>query len=302
MLNQLCLIVNNWEDVFELKNTTAEKVILFRVTLKHQNLQQLFTMLYRSGMDINVKQKFSICFDFSSYLNEALLIKDIEAVASNIVFHPSFYIVQNSPCFFYMLPAESASGSFQQVLNKLSQVLTAQSFNTCTYTEISTAPKASGNCTNCMFYVEDKASLEKAGVYYVHQFLNKGTYNQYIYLHYLNKQWLKLAEEEWANAELKFASDNPVLFKTLTHLKKVSTENKLLSYQLKVCNEHLSNYKQYLQIMHTQDEANRINEFYYNEYEVLPLWYKRVGHILKVIMGKRTLRSLVVDDIKKYNH
>lgn len=32
--------------------------------------------------------------------------------------------------------------------------------------------------------------------------------------------------------------------------------------------------------------------YYRNEYEVLPLWFKRLGHILKVITGKRTLRSL----------
>ncbi len=44
----------------------------------------------------------------------------------------------------------------------------------------------------------------------------------------------------------------------------------------------------------------KIKKFYYQEYEILPLWYKRFGHILKVIMGKRTFRSLFKDNIKKY--
>jgi hypothetical protein len=43
-----------------------------------------------------------------------------------------------------------------------------------------------------------------------------------------------------------------------------------------------------------------IAKFYKNEYEILPLWYKRIGHILKVIMGKRSFRSLFNDKVKKY--
>jgi len=41
-------------------------------------------------------------------------------------------------------------------------------------------------------------------------------------------------------------------------------------------------------------------EWYYHEYEILPAWYKRFGHIIKVLMGKRTFRSLFSDKVKKY--
>lgn len=43
-----------------------------------------------------------------------------------------------------------------------------------------------------------------------------------------------------------------------------------------------------------------VTNFYKNEYEILPLWYKRLGHIIKVIMGKRTFGSLFNDKVKKY--
>ncbi len=49
-----------------------------------------------------------------------------------------------------------------------------------------------------------------------------------------------------------------------------------------------------------KDDYENLFAWYHNEYEILPLWYKRFGHILKVIMGKRTLRSLFSDDVKKY--
>jgi len=49
-------------------------------------------------------------------------------------------------------------------------------------------------------------------------------------------------------------------------------------------------------------EIQKIKNFYYFEYEILPLWYKRLGHIIKVIMGKRAFRSLFDDNVKKYKN
>jgi hypothetical protein len=54
----------------------------------------------------------------------------------------------------------------------------------------------------------------------------------------------------------------------------------------------------YLSIQN-EERANGLKWYYY-EYEILPLWYKRFGHILKVIIGKRTCRSLFNDSVKKY--
>jgi hypothetical protein len=50
----------------------------------------------------------------------------------------------------------------------------------------------------------------------------------------------------------------------------------------------------------SQDAYYGIKEWYDTEYEVLPLWYKRFGHIIKVFMGKRSLKSLFDDDSEKY--
>ena len=43
-----------------------------------------------------------------------------------------------------------------------------------------------------------------------------------------------------------------------------------------------------------------ILNWYHNEYEILPLWYKQFGHIIKIIIGKRSFRSLFSDNVKKY--
>lgn len=44
-----------------------------------------------------------------------------------------------------------------------------------------------------------------------------------------------------------------------------------------------------------KNDYEMLFDFYHKEYEVLPLWYKRVGHVIKVCMGKRSLKSLFRD-------
>lgn len=55
-----------------------------------------------------------------------------------------------------------------------------------------------------------------------------------------------------------------------------------------------------LELGKKHDEVSYILRFYRNEYEILPLWYKRFGHIIKVIQGKRSFRSLFDKSVKKY--
>jgi hypothetical protein len=57
--------------------------------------------------------------------------------------------------------------------------------------------------------------------------------------------------------------------------------------------------KELLELSGRRDELSEVLQFYHREYEVLPLWYKRIGHLLKVIMGKRTLASLFGKPAKK---
>ena len=66
--------------------------------------------------------------------------------------------------------------------------------------------------------------------------------------------------------------------------------------------EKLANAEKTIEVIRTKykDDYENLFKWYHNEYEILPLWYKRCGQILKVLMGKRTFRSLFSDDVKKY--
>ena len=61
-------------------------------------------------------------------------------------------------------------------------------------------------------------------------------------------------------------------------------------------------YLSFLSLVRKVDKSQyyELQAYYDKEYEVLPVWYKRFGHILKVISGKRTFKSLFRDDVKKY--
>jgi hypothetical protein len=56
----------------------------------------------------------------------------------------------------------------------------------------------------------------------------------------------------------------------------------------------------HLHVEGNQTEAEQkftfMKEWYNKEYEVLPLWYKRVGHVIKVVQGHRPLKSLFKKD------
>jgi len=61
-------------------------------------------------------------------------------------------------------------------------------------------------------------------------------------------------------------------------------------------------YRHFIQLSKSVQEKEyyEVLDWYRSEYEVLPLWYKRFGHIIKVLMGKRSFRSLFSDNVKKY--
>lgn len=62
----------------------------------------------------------------------------------------------------------------------------------------------------------------------------------------------------------------------------------------------LQHQQQYVDVLRSGHAAKEIQEFYNREYEILPLWYKRFGHIVKVLTGKRTFSSLFRSNVKKY--
>jgi hypothetical protein len=103
----------------------------------------------------------------------------------------------------------------------------------------------------------------------------------------------------------------PEVYQIIKKLQQSSFELSECKSSLRTLKEDISSKQTYVDFLlgkykEGKDESMDLNEimklkkYYHNEYEILPTWYKRFGHIIKVIMGKRTFRSLFNDNVKKY--
>ena len=112
-------------------------------------------------------------------------------------------------------------------------------------------------------------------------------------------------------ADRKIEQEESDLFYLMREVRRCSGELARTRQSWKLTAEELKSKKDYVDFLlgkmrRDNDEDSgvtdivRLKRFYQHEYEVLPLWYKQFGHVIKVLMGKRTLKSLWRDDVKKY--
>ena len=91
----------------------------------------------------------------------------------------------------------------------------------------------------------------------------------------------KLKELDWQKVNFR----DHVVKQIIAHKKKRIVE--LIVNDIMLENKLLSNKNPKLASLGSKNIS-----WYYKEYEVLPLWYKRLGHLVKVLNGNRPLKSL----------
>lgn len=122
---------------------------------------------------------------------------------------------------------------------------------------------------------------------------------------------LKESVEELGDLLQTFSVQHQTKFHALMNLRKLHDEYEAIVEDLGYEKTLRMDQEQYSKLsgMRTSmengkqgrmNEIARLKHFYYQEYEILPSWYKKLGHIIKVIMGKRSFRSLFNDNVKKY--
>ncbi|MFL5745332.1 MAG: hypothetical protein ACJ751_11735 [Niastella sp.] len=111
----------------------------------------------------------------------------------------------------------------------------------------------------------------------------------------INKQVLQYLNVLNSNAQ----TANPYLLNHLRELKQIKSDNIKLNQVNEQQKKELEILKELFNINAAHNEMEYVLQFYHKEYEVLPLWYKRFGHIIKFLMGKRSFKSLFSDKHKK---
>ncbi|MFC0773725.1 hypothetical protein [Terrimonas alba] len=111
---------------------------------------------------------------------------------------------------------------------------------------------------------------------------------------------LKTAIINFQMIEASFKQESPRIFELILRNRELQHETDELKRRLIRLEGELNNQTQYNEILRSDHSTKDLQLYYNKEYEILPLWYKRFGHILKALTGKRTFRSLFRDDVKKY--
>ncbi len=127
-----------------------------------------------------------------------------------------------------------------------------------------------------------------------------------------SKDMVNTLSEYKTTTEEKLLLEQGKLFRLLTLIYKKSAEMEDMQRKNALLNDDIRSKNDYLNYLLTKSgdvneldtmaysDIARLKNYYTNEYEILPLWYKRFGHIIKVLYGKRSLRSLFNDNVKKY--
>jgi len=105
-----------------------------------------------------------------------------------------------------------------------------------------------------------------------------------------------------SEADLVIRRDMSQIYSLLHENRSLMASNDQLISKSERIEEELEslqmNYN--ITIVRYKKQVTELQRFYDNEYEILPLWYKRLGHLIKVVMGKRSFRSLFDDKEKRY--
>jgi hypothetical protein len=111
---------------------------------------------------------------------------------------------------------------------------------------------------------------------------------------------INLIREALEAEEAKFSQQNPGPYTLKMQNRALNKQLQHLELLCQAAQQEISNQVSHNQILRSSSQATALQNYYNNEYEVLPLWFKRLGHVVKALMGKRSFKSLYSDKVKKY--
>jgi hypothetical protein len=123
------------------------------------------------------------------------------------------------------------------------------------------------------------------------EFFEKGYTKKPQYIIFLFDQYKSINDNI---KSLKLLTDSSIYLKIILELTKERHNALWLNYKSDLWKKRASLYFSFIPISKKVAESQYYDvlDWYKMEYEVLPLWYKRFGHILKVFKGKRSFKSL----------
>jgi hypothetical protein len=298
-MNRINFIVDVFPDA-ELTMTIGNDAVFSIVISELNDFKKIdLKKMHQANLHSHQQFNFSICIDCSSekinleFVNNMHQCKDD---LSQLFFHPRFERLNNNPVIFVM-PDHRNARVDDEISVLINSFAKEQGYDGAKRISLTENKNENELPVNRLFNYNQQMIFKQ---WYYHALTSEYAISDYLGIcnHSMDSfstiAQLKSSIEEEVHLQL------PQLYMLAKAYSSSRSKVSFLEDKLKLTQEDLENQKAYLDILKSQDEALKINEFYHHEYEILPLWYKKIGHIIKVLMGKRTFRSLYNNNIKKY--
>lgn len=269
---------------------------LFQITDTNFFDKLQLSLLHKTHLFDDPTKRFSVCLTASNFKENSQYVLKHREQLLHCIFHPNYLIIFQKPVLFFDSKIKELP-EFNLFIDELQDIVIKQGYDGLSVLFFQDEATKTNHETACVFAESGNELYTK---YYA--LLKNHCYSSnYLLL----KENLSVNELEarisiLEKAEQQFSKDFTSQYMIMKENDQVKKANLELKEKLRLSLLDLENQKTYLEIMKEEDEAIKINDFYYNEYEILPGWYKKAGHLLKVMMGKRTFRSLFDNNVKKY--
>lgn len=299
MMNTINLIVNRFPSKAVFQSVSVKTIFSIQVNslTEFENLDQ------KSFYSNEIEENEYCYFSFFINITDALLFTDqnkASAFKKKLLlyfFHLRYSKSNNKPVlFFSRLKNENAA--WDNFINELNHFCINNGYDGVECISLDKSPFAEFSKSYCHTF----STSEKLGNDYFH-LLKTEFYTASIYsIDGVPENQIQDAMQMLLASEEKLSEECKQQFLFMKKVKELIHELEDTETRFKNNQADLKNYKSYLEILKSQDEALKINDFYYYEYEILPLWYKKIGHLIKVFTGKRTFKSLFDNNVKKYKN
>lgn len=243
---------------------------------------------------------FTITFDFAAASSEHRISKDGYDTLCLALAHPQYQKINNSRVLYI----SGVNGAVQPALDDLAAQLQVQGYNQVAIQDLHS--KEPGNRLLFIDVWNEDTCHGFYTLYRNHVIHSLSPLPVFVQCKAVPLPELLQCRDK---ADLKMQHEEGDLFHLVRQIRHCTAELARCRQSGKLTAEELKSKKDYLdfllgKVRRGEDfefsDTVRLKRFYEQEYEVLPLWYKQFGHVIKVLMGKRTLKSLWRDDVKKY--
>ena len=265
--------------------------------IDHSLADKNITLDLRSNAPGDFSKAYSISNKLDPSTSFSLLVAEPLSIDSNwaqaVV---SFFFFKNY-CRFGQLPILLAEGSGFDRLNKMRDLI-RQHAHAQGFQDVEIVMLQKNNDRELLI----PATADESVIKYSYRKQLTSMYEGFesVFIILSNYEQVILVERYFNEEENLFQQQSPDLY----NLKRANNELRERAEELDKLAKSLENENKALashnSILRSGSQAKVLQRYYTHEYEVLPKWYKRFGHLIKVITGKRTFGSLFDKSQKKY--